>query len=99
MTGLLPFVERLFDVNVAGVAAASGSGIGMRNVRERMDVQYGSLASVEINSRPGRGTKVTLRMPVLEAGAAAWPQSGREVLAAATDVMGDVMRRVTRAGG
>jgi two-component system LytT family sensor kinase len=85
--------------NVAGVAAASGSGIGMRNVRERMEVQYGSMASVEVNSRPGRGTKVTLRMPVLEAGAAAWPQSGREVLEAATDVMGDVMRRVTRAGG
>ncbi|WP_035355524.1 sensor histidine kinase [Edaphobacter aggregans] len=85
--------------NVAGVAAASGSGIGMRNVRERLEVQYGSLASVEVNSRPGRGTKVTLRMPVLEAGAAAWSQSGRQVLEAATDVMGDVMRRVTRTGG
>jgi two-component system, LytTR family, sensor kinase len=84
--------------NVAGVAA-SGSGIGMRNVRERLEVQYGSLASVEVNSRPGRGTKVTLRMPVLEAGAAAWSQSGRQVLEAATDVMGDVMRRVTRARG
>ena len=79
--------------------AGSGSGIGMRNVRERLEVQYGSLASVEVNSRPGRGTKVTLRMPVLEAGAAAWSQSGRQVLEAATDVMGDMMRRVTRAGG
>jgi two-component system LytT family sensor kinase len=81
----------------AGALSSAGSGIGMRNVRERMEVQYGSMASVEVNSRPGRGTKVTLRMPVLEAGA--WPQNGREVLAAATDVMGDVMRRMTRAGG
>lgn len=72
----------------------SGTGIGMRNVRERMEVQYGNLGSVVINSRPGRGTKVTLRMPVLEAGAAAWPESGREVLEAATHVMGDVIRRV-----
>jgi len=72
----------------------AGTGIGMRNVRERMEVQYGNLGSVVINSRPGRGTKVSLRMPVLEAGAAIWPQSGREVLEAATHVVGDVMRRV-----
>jgi two-component system LytT family sensor kinase len=50
-----------------------GTGIGMRNVRERMEVLYGRLAEVEIESRPGRGTKVTLRMPVLEGGAGAWP--------------------------
>ena len=45
-----------------------GTGIGVRNVRERMQVLYGDLATVEINSRPGRGTKVTLLMPVLDAG-------------------------------
>ncbi|HWG16741.1 MAG TPA: histidine kinase, partial [Acidobacteriaceae bacterium] len=50
--------------------SASGNGIGMRNVRERMAVLYGSHAEVEIVSRPGRGTKITLIMPVLEAGAA-----------------------------
>ena len=49
-----------------------GTGIGMRNVRERMEVLYGELAAVEIVSRPGRGTKVTLLMPVLEAGAETW---------------------------
>jgi two-component system, LytTR family, sensor kinase len=75
-----------------------GTGIGMRNVRERMEVQYGALGSVEINSRPGRGTKVTLRMPVLEAGAVAWPDSGREVLKAATHAVGDVMRKVDPEG-
>jgi two-component system, LytTR family, sensor kinase len=73
----------------------AGTGIGMRNVRDRMQVQYGSRASMEINSRPGRGTKVTLRMPVLEAGV----PSGRHVLEAATDVVDGVMRRMTRAGG
>ena len=52
---------------------------------------------MEINSRPGRGTKVTLRMPVLEAGAGV--PSGRHVLEAATDVVDGVMRRMTRAGG
>ena len=51
-----------------------GTGIGMRNVRERMEVLYGETAMVEINSRPGRGTRVTLMMPVLEEGASAWGQ-------------------------
>ena len=75
----------------------SGGGIGMRNVRDRMEVQYGSHASVEINSRPGRGTKVTLRMPVLDS--VAGLQIGQYVLEAATSAVDGVMRRVTRTGG
>lgn len=75
----------------------SGGGIGMRNVRDRMEVQYGSRARVEFNSRPGRGTKVTLRMPILEAGEGVL--LGREVLEAATSAVDGVMRRMTRAGG
>ena len=42
-----------------------GTGVGMRNVRERMAVLYGDLATVDIISRPGRGTKVTLLMPIV----------------------------------
>ena len=49
-----------------------GSGIGMKNVRERMEVLYGDEAAVEMVSRPGRGTMVRLVMPVLQAGAAVW---------------------------
>jgi two-component system LytT family sensor kinase len=41
-----------------------GFGIGMSNVRERMEVLYGDAARVEMVSRPGRGTKVTLLMPL-----------------------------------
>ncbi len=41
-----------------------GSGIGMRNVRERIQVLYGEEAQVDIVSRPGRGTRVSLRMPL-----------------------------------
>jgi len=41
-----------------------GSGIGLRNVRERMQVLYGDEATVEMVSRPGRGTRVRLSMPV-----------------------------------
>jgi two-component system, LytTR family, sensor kinase len=42
-----------------------GSGIGLKNVRERMQVLYGDEAQVEMVSRPGRGTQVRLSMPVM----------------------------------
>jgi two-component system LytT family sensor kinase len=72
--------------------AATGNGIGMRNVRERMEVLYGNQAEVEIVSRPGRGTKVTLVMPVLEAGAAPWAQFGEALQA----TWADVAKAITR---
>jgi two-component system LytT family sensor kinase len=40
-----------------------GNGIGMRNVRERLEVLYGDAALFDVTSRPGRGTKVTLAFP------------------------------------
>jgi two-component system LytT family sensor kinase len=40
-----------------------GAGIGMRNVRERLEVLYGNSARFEVFSRPGRGTRVTLEIP------------------------------------
>jgi two-component system LytT family sensor kinase len=72
--------------------AIGAGGIGMRNVRERMSVLYGSAAEVEIVSRPGRGTKVTLVMPVLEAGAAPWAQFGE----ALEEAWANVAKVVTR---
>ncbi len=72
-----------------------GTGIGVRNVRERMEVLYGKLAGVEINSRPGRGTKVTLLMPILDAGAEAWGPVG-DAAGQALRLVGDAVRAVTR---
>jgi two-component system LytT family sensor kinase len=71
--GMAP--DRFSASPVSGLVSP-GTGIGVRNVRERMEVLYGNLASVEINSRPGRGTKVTLLMPILDAGAEAWGPIG-----------------------
>ncbi len=70
-----------------------GTGVGMRNVRERMKVLYGNLAAVEINSRPGRGTKVTLLMPVLDDAAEAWGPIG----GAAGQAIGEIVRGAARA--
>jgi two-component system LytT family sensor kinase len=41
-----------------------GTGIGMKNVRERLEVLFGEAALFDVTSRPGRGTKVTLMMPL-----------------------------------
>jgi two-component system, LytTR family, sensor kinase len=73
-----------------------GTGIGVRNVRERMEVLYGSLATVEINSRPGRGTKVTLLMPILDAGAEAWGPIGGAAGEAISHLVQDAVRAMTR---
>lgn len=43
-----------------------GTGIGMKNVRERLDVLFGDTAHFDVTSHPGRGTKVTLAIPIAD---------------------------------
>lgn len=40
-----------------------GTGIGMNNVRERLEVLFGDAATFDVSSRPGRGTHITMEMP------------------------------------
>ena len=42
----------------------TGAGIGMKNVRERLEVLYGSQALFNVVSNPGRGTLVSIELPV-----------------------------------
>ncbi len=51
---------------VAGSDSAlqrQGNGIGMKNVRERLEVLYGSEARFTVVSNPGRGTLVSIELP------------------------------------
>jgi two-component system LytT family sensor kinase len=41
----------------------TGAGIGMKNVRERLEVLYGNQARFEVVSNPGRGTLVSIEIP------------------------------------
>jgi two-component system LytT family sensor kinase len=61
--GMAP--ERPIASAVGGLVR-QGNGIGMKNVRERMEVLYGKDAVIEIESRPGRGTRITLEMPIVD---------------------------------
>jgi two-component system LytT family sensor kinase len=40
-----------------------GAGIGMKNVRERLEVLYGNQARFSVESNPGRGTLVSIEIP------------------------------------
>ncbi len=91
--GIVPERE---DVSPVSGLVRPGTGIGVRNVRERMEVLYGKLATVEINSRPGRGTKVTLLMPILDAGAEAWGPIGGSAGQAIGDLVHEAVRAMTR---
>ncbi|HEY0308391.1 MAG TPA: sensor histidine kinase [Acidobacteriaceae bacterium] len=71
--GMLPEGSRAS----AMAARRGGNGIGLRNVRERVEMLYGTgnegshassqepCARIEINSRPGRGTRIVLWLPIL----------------------------------
>ena len=50
--------------------SSDGSGIGMANVSERLEVLYGDAARMTINSHEGKGTMVRLRLPRLQAAGA-----------------------------
>jgi two-component system LytT family sensor kinase len=84
------------DASPASGLVRPSTGIGVRNVRERMSVLYGDLATVEINSRPGRGTKVTLLMPILDAHAEAWGPIGGAAGEAISHLLQDAVRAMTR---
>jgi two-component system LytT family sensor kinase len=45
---------------------AHTDGIGMQNVAERLRVLYGLNAHMSVQSSPGRGTRVTIELPLLQ---------------------------------
>ena len=48
----------------ASALRRDGAGIGMNNVQERLDVLYGNQARFSVVSNPGRGTLVSIEIPV-----------------------------------
>ncbi|HTS68767.1 MAG TPA: histidine kinase [Terriglobia bacterium] len=60
---------------------SQGSGIGISNVRERLEVVYGQDFSLKIDSRPGEGTAIRFEIPEL---ATALPAPPAEVASVAS---------------
>jgi two-component system LytT family sensor kinase len=50
-----------------GSTSTQGTGIGMANISERLQVLYGDAARMTIDSQEGKGTLVRIRLPLLQA--------------------------------
>jgi sensor histidine kinase YesM len=46
-----------------GRAATAGTGVGLANVRERLQLLYGNKAGLTIAENPGGGTRVSIAVP------------------------------------
>ena len=58
-------VEKLLSGDQPHVPSRRGSGIGVRNVHERIRIYFGEDYGLSIVSEPDEGTKVTIRMPAV----------------------------------
>jgi sensor histidine kinase YesM len=54
-----------------GRAATAGTGVGLANIRERLQLLYGTKASLTITENPGGGTRVAIAVPYKPVGNAA----------------------------
>lgn len=62
----LNIVKRSMDSDtVLEVQGNNGSGIGLRNVSERIKLVYGERYGIDITSRKGEYTRVTMRLPAM----------------------------------
>ena len=48
-----------------GKAATAGTGVGLVNIRERLQLLYGNRAQLAVAENPGGGTRVTITVPYL----------------------------------
>lgn len=57
-------VESLFSGKVK-VTSKKGSGIGVKNVNERIKLYFGEEYGLMIHSEPDEGTEITIHLPVI----------------------------------
>lgn len=56
-------LEQLRAALNSGTLDRESGHVGLRNVQHRIRLHYGALYGLELESRPGTGTKVTVRLP------------------------------------
>lgn len=61
--GIVP--EKMADIRAGLDLSTSKHSIGIDNVNRRIKLYYGEEYGLDVQSEPGRGTKVTLRMPAV----------------------------------
>ena len=72
-------VGRLLDPRYRAQPGSDGSGIGLRNVHQRIKLTFGEAYGLTIQSEPDAGTAVRVRLPALDgAGAAPYRKEAGE---------------------
>ncbi|AEI44170.1 sensor histidine kinase [Paenibacillus mucilaginosus] len=54
----------LLELVRRGEQPSRGNGIGLNNIKERIVIAFGEPYGVDVDSEPGRGTKVSIRLPL-----------------------------------
>lgn len=58
--------EEVRNILKAATGSESGSGVGVRNVNERIKIYFGENYGLEFTSTPDEGTAASIRLPILE---------------------------------
>lgn len=58
------FKEKVEEESSSLLTHEHASGIGLRNIHERLKIIYGSAYAIDLESAPGRGLKITLKLPL-----------------------------------
>jgi len=66
-------VASLFSDQVH-VTSKKGSGIGVKNVNERIKLYFGERYGLTIESEPDEGTVITIRLPAVPYSSASMPK-------------------------
>lgn len=66
--GMTPEVVERLLTNAPAEGSRRGSGIGLKNVQDRIRLYFGQAYGVTVESEPDEGTCVTLRMPAVPYG-------------------------------
>ena len=64
---MIDVIDNGLGVPAGDAARAKGTGIGLRNVNERLRVIYGANYQLQLDSVPGEGTCARIVIPELEA--------------------------------
>ena len=69
--------ERFYRVDVSRTKATGGTGLGLAIVKRIVEIHKGK---IEVDSELGKGTKITIMIPVIQDEIVEKPKSGKTIL-------------------
>ena len=60
--------EAYLEQILTGERKSRGTGIGLKNIDERIKLSYGEEFGVQVENRAGGGARITVRIPITKRG-------------------------------